>query len=477
MTSICERSRLTFQLTAPTRPNSKFMAVLSQVQEHSDYWARNTTKKMSRQLGQVFSPLSMAVHLSSLLPDSSIPESTCELADPGSGTGILSIAMASKIASSTKSPQLSVNGFEIDPRLKDAWGEAWDMFERRCAKSVEAGLYDDFTLDAERLLRTGTMRGLSKPKIIQTNPPYQKLKSTSPLSKIMSENGVPVSNLYSAFVALSVCWLQDEGELFAILPRSFTSGAHFSKFRAWLGERVSIEHVVLYRSRTCFANVLQETILVRMKKTSKQNNQVRITVMDTPDSTPEYDMVFPAEQLISPSGWWLPRTMKDIQLVNRNRTRQHTLESLGISVSTGKVEMHRLAGSETIPVLYSKDFDSEGNITWGETSKPRTVQMTPRQVLDLPESGCYIGLKRISSNDGLNPQRLFPVILSRETTGLKQIGLDNHVQYLHKNGEPLTNDEANFLFNSLKSEELNAIVRTTGGTTQINQTELAKLRF
>jgi adenine-specific DNA-methyltransferase len=103
--------------------------------------------------------------------------------------------------------------------------------------------------------------------------------------------------------------------------------------------------------------------------------------------------------------------------------------------------------------------------------------MTPRQVLDLPESGCYIGLKRISSNDGLNPQRLFPVILSRETTGLKQIGLDNHVQYLHKNGEPLTNDEANFLFNSLKSEELNAIVRTTGGTTQINQTELAKLRF
>ncbi len=468
---------LTYSLTAPTKPNGALLSVLSQVQANSDYWAANTPKSQSRALGQVFSPLAMSVHLSSLLPDESIPDKECKLADPGAGTGILSVAMAARIAGSNKTPKLTVHGFEIDNRLKASWDQAWEMFELRGELSVDAKLDNDFTRDADRLLKTGNMEGMSKPRIIHTNPPYHKLNKSSALSKVMSANGIPVTNLYAAFVALSVSWLQEDGELYAILPRSFASGDHFKKFRLWLAERMSVEHVVLYRSRSCFKNVLQETILVRMKKMKCQSEDVRITVLDTPDSLPEYDLVMPAEQLITDDGWWMPRSRSDIALVNMNRNREHSLESLGINVSTGKVEMHRLSGQAEVTVFYSKDFNQHGEITWGETGKPRTVMMEPKQILDLPEAGCYVGLKRISSNDGINPQRLFPVIISRQTTGQERIGIENHVQYLHIEGKPMTQAQAEQLVEALKSDELNAVLRSIGGTTQVNKADLAKLRF
>ncbi|MDA0152351.1 N-6 DNA methylase [Vibrio sp. Makdt] len=469
--------QLAYSETPTFLPESHYKYVLEQVQGQSDYWASRTSKKESLSKGQVFTPLAMSVQLSSMLPDSCIPMDACSIADPGAGTGILSVAMASKIANSGRSPQLMIKGFETDTRLKDSWDLAWELFEKRGLLSVNTELHTDFTEDAENLLKTGEIHGMTKPKIIHSNPPYQKLGKSTSLSKVLTANGVPVTNLYAAFLALSVCWLEGGGELLAIVPRSFASGDYFKGFRAWLSQRMSVEHIVLYRDRTNFQNVLQETILIRLVKKSTQTSDVRITVMDTPTSTPEYDLLMPAREIIMDSGWWMPRSKSDIRLVNINRNRKHTLESLGLTVSTGKVEMHRLKGTIESTVLYSKDFDNDGNLSWAELKKPRKVNVEPKQVLELPKVGCYVVLKRISSNDGLKPQRLFPCLISRESTGLKSLALENHVQYLHNNGKPLTMEQGEMLITSLQSQEMNAVIRSIGGTTQVNKSDLAQLRF
>ncbi|MEZ8733594.1 Eco57I restriction-modification methylase domain-containing protein [Vibrio sp. 10N.239.312.D08] len=476
-------TQLSYSLAEPTKPTDAFHSVLMQAQSNSDFWSSKTTKKQSLQLGQVFTPYAMAAQLSSLLPESSIPTDFCTLADPGCGTGILSVAMASKVASSEKTPEMLIRGFEKDERLKDSWAQVWDMFEKRCEQSVDVELHNDFTADAEKLLKTGQISGITKPRIIQTNPPYKKLDKNSALSKVMTANGIPVPNLYAVFIALSASWLEEGGELLAIIPRSFASGDYFKKFRAWLNSRMSVEHVVLYRSRSNFKNVLQETILIRLKKTPKQNMNVRLTVMDTPTSTPEFDLVMPAESIITNDGWWMPRSEQDIKLVNKNRNRKDSLESLGVSMSTGKVEMHRLRGERVASVLYATDMDNEGNVTWGENRKPREVNVVERQVLSLPEDGCYVALKRIASNDEKKSdsnkptQRLFPVLLTRSTTGLKELAIENHVQYLHSNNQPLSLELGRKLVEALSSNEHNAVIRSIGGTTQVNRSDLNQLRF
>ncbi|MEZ8295818.1 Eco57I restriction-modification methylase domain-containing protein [Vibrio splendidus] len=470
--------QLSFELVPPTLSSHTFDAVLDHVQANSDHFTATTSKAMSRELGQVFTPLAMSKQLSELLPEQAIPSHHCQLADLGAGTGMLSVCVAAKIATTESAPALSIMGFETDRRMESAWQQAWQRFEACGQQAIEQALYGDFTEQAASLLRTGTMANLPKPRIIQTNPPYQKLRRDSELSQTLRDAGIPVTNLYAAFVALGVCWLEEGGELLAILPRSFASGDYFKPFRAWLSERMSIEHVVLYRSRTNFKNVLQESVLVRMTKKPEQSTSIRITVADTPtDPKPEYDLLMPASNVLSQQGWWLPRGAADIEHINRNRLRPNTLASKGITMSTGKVELHRLKGSEMTTLLYAKDFDGNGAITWGETRKPRYVTTVEAQRLTLPASGGFVGLKRISANDGPNPQRLFPVVLTQATLGMEEIAIENHVQILSRNGDPFTEQDAHELAAMLASVEANSVVRSFSGTTQINKSDLATLRL
>ena len=173
----------------------------------------------------------------------------------------------------------------------------------------------------------------------------------------------------------------------------------------------------------------------------------------------------------------LPRSAQDIELCNQNRQRQETLSSLGLNFSTGKMELHRVNGDIEVPVIYARDFNSVGCMTWGETKKPRFVPADKKQVLELPEKSGYVALKLISSNDGENAQRLYPVWLSRDSIGYSQTSIDNHVQYIHRNAQPLTQREGEQLVNFLLSDEAQAVMRSCCGTTQINRADIEKLKF
>ncbi|MEZ8029265.1 hypothetical protein [Enterovibrio norvegicus] len=174
----------------------------------------------------------------------------------------------------------------------------------------------------------------------------------------------------------------------------------------------------------------------------------------------------------------MPRSGDDIKHINQNRNRPDTLASLDVSVSTGKLELHRLtSGSHEATAVYAKDFDHKGNWVWNEQRKPRTVVTVPYKCISLPESGGYVVLKRISSNDGSMPKRLLPAWLSRQTTGLKEVAIDNHLQYFHRDNQALSADEGLSLIAALRSEESQAVIRSISGSTQVNLADLAQLRF
>ena len=61
--------------------------------------------------------------------------------------------------------------------------------------------------------------------------------------------GIETSNLYTAFLALTVQLLDPGGEMVAITPRSFCNGPYFRPFRKMLLREMSIRRVHVFESR------------------------------------------------------------------------------------------------------------------------------------------------------------------------------------------------------------------------------------
>ena len=73
-----------------------------------------------------------------------------------------------------------------------------------------------------------------------------------------------MSNLYVAFLALSVALLNEQGQIAAITPRSFANGPYFRSFRRYFLAQMRFERIHLFESRSSvFAGdaVLQENII------------------------------------------------------------------------------------------------------------------------------------------------------------------------------------------------------------------------
>lgn len=82
-------------------------------------------------------------------------------------------------------------------------------------------------------------------------------------------------NLYFLFWAMGIHNLKQEHELVYIVPRSWTSGAYFKKFRQYLFQYCVITDMHLFESRNKVfdgESVLQETLIIKIKKSNKNQN-------------------------------------------------------------------------------------------------------------------------------------------------------------------------------------------------------------
>ena len=76
-------------------------------------------------------------------------------------------------------------------------------------------------------------------------------------------------NLYFLFAAMSLFNVCDSGEMVYIIPRSWTSGMYFKRFRQYLFSHGVIEQIHLFTSRDKVFDteqVLQETMIVKIRK-------------------------------------------------------------------------------------------------------------------------------------------------------------------------------------------------------------------
>jgi adenine-specific DNA-methyltransferase len=441
-------------------------------------------------LGQFFTP-ERAAELIADMPR--LPESVdaVRVLDPGAGVGSLAAAFVARAIREHAQFRIEIVAVEVDKAVATYLALTLDDLT---ATAAHEGLevMTSLVLGDFVELSTSTPERpvpLGEPfDIVIMNPPYHKLGLRSWYRQAMLTQGVECSNIYAAFLALGALALREGGQLVAITPRSFANGPYFGQFRRFLLDRVVLDRLHVFESRsTVFSDtgVLQENVVFSATH-SRQATEVVLSVSrGHVDALVERvvahaDVVHPedTQQFIR-----ILAADTDMAVAEQVAAQPAQLPDLNVNVSTGKVvdfrarqhlRPHPNAGS--VPLIYP------GNLTRGGIEWPRDIRkdqaflvLSPADEKKylLPE-GYYVAVKRFSAKE---ERRRVVAAVWDPTVHPGPVAFENHLNVFHDGGQGLSRDIAIGLSYWLNSSLVDSFFRTFSGHTQVNATDLRALRF
>lgn len=210
-------------------------------------------------LGQFFTPAPVADFIASLphLPTSG----RVRILDPGAGTGSLTAALLARVVADRPDLELAVTAFEIDERLRPELDATLDDCRRLAAgadvRMTTKVIDSDFLEWAASSVALGPLAPMDERfDLVIMNPPYRKVNVNASERRALESIGVEITNLYVAFIAMSVALLGEAGQIAAITPRSFTNGPYFRSFRRFFFDKMAFGRIHMYESRPkAFAGV------------------------------------------------------------------------------------------------------------------------------------------------------------------------------------------------------------------------------
>lgn len=436
-------------------------------------------------LGQFMTPAVVARFMASLFkkPKKGV---AVALLDAGAGVGGLSAAFLERCVSSGTYGSVSVTAYEVDDRLRvelERTLREHQTLIKNLSFDVRGG---DFIEQAVNDLQFNS--GMRFTHAI-LNPPYRKINTDSAHRKFLRQVGIETVNLYTAFVALAVQLMRPDGEIIAIIPRSFCNGPYYRPFREFLLERTAIAQIHLFDSRTsAFSDdsVLQENIIIRLVVGQKQG---AVVVSHSSDKTltdlVEHRHSF--ESIVSPRDVerfiHIPKGGAD-DTAGAIPHATYTLRDLGLEVSTGPVVDFRLKKflltepeTNSVPLLYANHF-VKGDLIWPrEGKKANALKNDPETTKWLyPNNGFYTVLRRFSSKE--EKRRVVAYVVDPKTFGKATLlGLENHLNVFHQGRNGLEESVARGLSVYLNSTAVDMYFRRFSGHTQVNATDLRNLRY
>ncbi|HUT42902.1 MAG TPA: Eco57I restriction-modification methylase domain-containing protein, partial [Desulfobacterales bacterium] len=340
---------------------------------------------------------------------------------------------------------------------------------------VEKGL---FTEQAERFTH------------VILNPPYKKINAQSETRKILDTLGMEVTNLYAAFVWLAAKLLDPKGELVAITPRSFCNGPYFRRFRLALLDMMALQQIHVFASRKkVFGddNVLQENVIFHATRNQCKPNRVAISSSKGVDFSNASIRHVLYEHVVLPrdrdSFIHLLLSDEDDETIEMIQRFDASLSDLGIEVSTGRVVDFRARNylmyrpeKNTAPLIYPCHFEN-GFVNWpGKTAKKPNAILSVEQTRDLMVvAGDYVLTKRFSSKE--ERRRVVAAIYDPSKIKASLVGFENHLNYFHTKAKGLSPNLARGLAMYLNSSLFDKYFRLFSGHTQVNATDLRKMRY
>lgn len=444
------------------------------------------------ELGQFMTPASIADFMASLFSPISLPE--VHLLDPGAGVGSLTAAFVQRAcAESTRPKRICVTAYEIEPVLTPPLRSTLEDCVRVAASvGVELTyklLKVDFIEDATQSLEAGLFDDRPSYTHAIINPPYKKIAGQSVHRKLLRRVGIEATNLYAAFVSLSIRLLCQGGEMVAITPRSFCNGPYFRPFRRLALHQMAIQRVHVFEARdAAFRDdaVLQENIVYHAVKATQQP-EVRLSSSPGLDLQNVNSCSVPYSEVIHPGDpemvIHLPTSENDTKVIHQMKGLSHTLAALGISVSTGPVVDFRLRPfihmnpqPAAAPLIYPAHFQ-HGSVVWPRLNgrKANAIEDNSTTRKWLMPRGFYTLTRRFSSKE--ERRRVVAAVFDPDGVAAAWIGFENHLNVFHAEGRSLPPVFAWGLALYLNSTVVDRFFRLFNGHTQVNATDLRALPY
>jgi len=464
--------------------------VLSEVDQKRLTVSRAMDPKRKSQLGQFFTPTSIARFMAEMFDGGGKEE--CRLLDPGAGIGSLSAAFLDRwVSGGLNFRRIELHAFEIDKALLPYLNETLERYAYAHCRGFVPVIRDVDFIHAAADSLSGSLFAEALPGYTHAilNPPYKKIRSNSAHRAALRRSGIETVNLYSAFVALSLSLLDDQGQLVAIIPRSFCNGPYYRPFRNFMLERAVIKQIHLFKSRNkAFKDddVLQENIIIRMERGGHQRPIVISTSTDdsfgdlTLQEYPFDRIVFPDD----PERFIRVPASFEMNAIESCPAICYSLSDLNIKVSTGPVVDFRLKEhlcempeADTVPLLYSGHFNSKGS-EWPKRAikKPNAIRRNSETEKWLYPNGFHCVVRRFSSKE--EKRRVVANVVDPAKFGDSPLlGFENHLNVFHENKRGLPKPLAFGMAVFLNTTAVDENFRTFNGHTQVNATDLNRIKY
>ena len=438
--------------------------MLREVIESTTAFVETMPKAQRKAYGQFFTTELTARFMSELfIIDLNLP--TIRILDAGAGTGVLSAAIVERIFNMGYNGNISLVCYENDEKVLPV------LRQNLIAMKEEQNF--DFEIRTENYLTTPSRE--EEFDYIIGNPPYKKIGKDDAEAKALPHvcHGAP--NLYFLFWAKAIETLRENQELVYIIPRSWTSGAYFAKFREYMFSHCVITHLHLFESRDKVfegESVLQETIIVKVKKTTERPETINITSSSTSEFVDVREFQAPYNVVVSNNNYvFLVTDEEKADTLNRLSRLNRTLASIkhpmktGIIVDFRKREVLRNEPSKnTFPLIYSQHIKN-GRVEW-PVGKEDEYICTNRAGY-LQENSNYLLVKRFTAKE--EKRRLqCGIYLQSDHPEYTHISTQNKVNFIKCE----TPELAYGLFVLMNSTIYDTYYRILNGSTQVNSTEI-----
>lgn len=343
--------------------------MLEKIIELTNLYIDSMSKKERKKYGQFFTSMETARFMASLY-EMPVEKSYVTVLDAGAGSGILSCAFIERAEQFDTITEIELTCYENDENVLGLLQENLEYCKEHSTKKIKYSIHTENYITSQYLdfnCMIGRNPNSSKFDYVIGNPPYMKISKDAPEATAMPEVCYGAPNMYFIFAAMGLFNLKDDGEMVYIIPRSWTSGVYFKRFRQYFLTEGRLEHIYLFVSRDKVFDkeeVLQETIIVKIRKTNTSPVQVKIT---SSKSNKDFDeitsLTVPYSLVVSGKDYYvyLVTDEEEVSVLKRLHQFNRTLPDIGVKMKTGLMVDFRnrdmLRDKEedgAIPLFYSQ---------------------------------------------------------------------------------------------------------------------------
>ena len=446
--------------------------------EYIDHMPKSQRKKY----GQFFTSKETAAFMAELfeIPDE---RKSLSILDPGAGSGILSIALLKRLQAFSAIKEIRLVCYENDPNVMELLRTNLEVARSESKQKISYEIVSDNYILSQATdynLMLGANLEPEKFDFVIGNPPYMKIAKDAPEALAMPDVCYGAPNLYFLFASMSMFNLRDGGEMVYIIPRSWTSGAYFKRFRQKFLSEGILEHIHLFVSRDKVfekESVLQETIIIKARKTHTKPKSVTITTTKT-NADFSKRTIFEASYSAVVNGpdsyVYLVTNADEVETLNSLNKWENTLPSIGLKMKTGltvdfrnREALRDVAEEQAVPLFYSQHIQN-GKVVF-PVGKEHEYLVTEQRGLLQPNKN-YLFVKRFTAKE--EHRRLqCGVYLAKKYPEYSQISTQNKINFIDGMRD-LSECIVYGLYVLFNSTLYDCYYRILNGSTQVNSTEV-----